>query len=396
MLGQAISQTGTWMQFTALSLLVLRESGSAFTVSLVNVVQFGPILALGAWAGVLSDRLDRHRFLIALSAAGMVLGTAMAIVVQIAPSRLVVVFAIAFLAGIIVALENPVRRSFVSELVDHTTLSNAVGLNAAVLTVTKAIGPAVAGVLIVGPGLAWCFFINAVSFVPQIVLFLRIDRGTLLAEPRIQRAPGQIRAGLRYLRSEPELRTVLLMTGLGSMAYANLAVLLPIMTTRSFGESSVVFTSLFASMSVGMMVGSLVVARTRALDPEWLARRSAMLALSLFVLAVAPSIVWAFVAAILANVTYMQVSVSANAIVQIRSNAALRGRVLAILSILTIGTAPVAAPALGFIAQVFGVRWAIASTGGLAAMGAAVGFRVRGRRGPQRSRSSLDIGASCV
>ena len=377
MVGQAISQTGTWMQFTALSVLVLRESNSALAVSLVNVVQFSPILVLGAWAGALSDRLDRHRFLIYLSAASMVLSAGLAVVVQVAPSRLALVFALAFFAGIVVALENPVRRSFVSELVGLPILSNAVGLNATVLTITKAIGPATAGVLIAGPGLAWCFFVNTVSFVPQIVLFLRIDRRALFAEPRVPRGPGQIRAGIRYVRSEPELKTALMMTGLASMAYGNLAVLLPILTTRSFGRSSVVFTFLFASMSVGMMAGSLVVARTRVLSAEWLARRSAMLAIALLALAAAPSIVWAFVAAIVAGATYVQVSVGANAIVQTKSDGALRGRVLAILSILTIGTAPIGAPLLGVVAQVFGSRWAIAAASGLAAMAAAVGFRVR-------------------
>jgi MFS family permease len=326
---------------------------------------------------VLSDRLDRHRFLLALCGAGLLVGAALAVVAAAIPSRLGVVFALATIAGLVVALENPVRRSFVGELVGPDLLSNAVGLNAAVLTVTKAVGPAVAGLLIAGPGLAWCFIVNAASFAPQIVLFLRIDRGSLYVGPRVARAPGQIREGLRYLRSAPELRTALVMTGLSSMAYGNLAILLPILTTESFELSSVVFTFLFASMSVGMMVGSLVVARARALDPGWLARRSASLALTLSALAVAPTIVWAFGAAVVAGVTYVQVSVGANAIVQMRADASMRGRSLGILSILTIGTAPIAAPILGIVAEVWGSRWAIAATGLLAGTASIIGYRVQ-------------------
>jgi MFS family permease len=318
--------------------------------------------------------------------AGLLSAAGLTAVVLAHLDSIAVVLGITLVAGLVVALENPVRRAFVSELVGPEDLSNAVGLNAAVLTGSKVVGPAVAGALIAGPGLEWCFLVNALTFAPQIVLFARLDRARFQPSIRVARERGQIRAGLRYAMRRPDLRAALLMTGLASMAYQNMAVLLPVFTERDLRAGPVAFSVMFSVMSAGMIAGSLVVARAGSVDIPWIRHRSFALFLALGLLALSPVTPVAVLVAVLVGAAYVQVSVAANALLQMRIEGDVRGRVLGLLSVVTLGTAPAAAPFLGLVADAVGARVALALAGVIAGLGGVLARlparRSRVRAGP--------------
>jgi MFS family permease len=370
--GQVISQSGTWMQLTAVSLVVLRSTDSGTATAMVAVAQFAPILVLGAWAGLVADRLDRHRLLIGISAAGLVAAAALSAYAFSGRTELWPVFALTALTGVTVALENPVRRTFVSDLVPAEELTSAIGMNAAVLTATRIIGPAAAGLVASTAGLEWCFVINALSYVPQMLLLLRLDRSDFQPSPTVARAAGQLRAGVRYAWSQPEVRGLLALMALTSAIWANLPFLLPLLTSRDLGASDVTFTVIYSLMSVGTIIGSVGVAATRRLQRASIARRSAVMAAGFAAMAAAPSVATASMAAVVVGHTYVGAVAGSNALLQLNAPAQMRGRIIALGSVLTIGTAPIAAPAFGAVADAFGARWSIAGGAVLAAAGACV------------------------
>jgi MFS family permease len=174
--GQLISKVGIWMQMVTISLLVLDMTDSGFSVGLITAMLYVPVLLLSPWAGLWSDRCDRHRLLLGLNAFAAVLAGVFAALVLTDQIQFWSTYSLALLTGTFTALENPTRRALVADLVQDADVANAVGLNSSLTTVSRVIGPAIAGVLIAGPGIGWCFAANAISFAPQIAMFARMDR----------------------------------------------------------------------------------------------------------------------------------------------------------------------------------------------------------------------------
>ena len=358
--GQIISQTGTWMQMIAIGLLVLALTDSGVAVGLVTAAQFLPILILGAWGGVLADRRDRHHLLIAMNAVGAVVALAFALLVLTGSEELWSVYLLTFAAGTVVALENPARRALVTDLVTEPDVPNAVGLNSTMMTTSRVIGPALGGALIAGPGIGWCFAANAISYVPQLWLFLRLDRSKFRPTTLVEKAKGQLREGLRYVWSQPDLRLpLLLVTAVGTMAF-NFAVILPLFATRDLDGSATTFTTMMSIMSLGSVVGALTIARRTHADTAFLARCTLALAASMAALAIAPGTITAYLAVIPVGITSIMVISGSNAVVQLSTDPAMRGRVLALLAVVFLGSTPIGGPITGWISETFGARWAIA------------------------------------
>lgn len=368
--GQGLSQTGTWMQMVAIAYVVLGLSDSGVMLGLATAAQFGPVLVLGAWAGVLADRIDRHRLLLGLNVAGALVGLAFAALVLSGAAELWSVFLLTAAAGTISALENPARRAFVTDLVDEGDIANAVGLNSTLMTGSRVVGPALSGALVAGPGVGWAFAANAVSYLPQLWLFIRMDRSRFRPVDRIPRGRGQLREGLRYAWRTAELRLPLvLVTVVGTLAF-NYSVVLPLFAERTLSGGPGTFATMFSVMSVGSMAGALVVARRTSADARFLAHATLGLAAATFALAAAPTLWVAMALSLPVGATSVLVIAGANATIQLTSAPAMRGRVLALMAVVFLGSTPIGGPIAGWVSETFGARAGLA-LGAVASLGAA-------------------------
>ena len=358
--GQIVSQAGTWMQSVAIVWVVLDLTGSGVALGLVTAAEFLPILLLGAWAGVVADRVDHHRMMLATQTAFLALATTLSILVLTGHATVPTLFALSLVFGTINAFDNPVRRSLVTELVPQSDVPNAVGLNSALMTGSRVVGPALAGVLIAGPGAGVAFALNAVTYLAVLGALVRMDRSRFRLAPRVARARGQLREGFRYVRRTAELRLPLVLLAVVGMFTFNYQVTLPLLAERTFGGTATTFTLLFATMSLGSVGGALLVARKTDLGLTFLVRAGVGLAVSTTALALAPTLPLALVAALAVGFTNVEIISGANAVVQLRAAPAMRGRVLALLSVVFLGSTPIGSPIVGWIGEAVGPRAALA------------------------------------
>ena len=229
------------------------------------------------------------------------------------------------------------------------------------MTTSRVFGPALGGALIAGPGIGWCFAVNAISYVPQLWLFLRMDRSKFRPTTLVAKAKGQLREGLRYVWGQPELRLpLLLVTAVGTMAF-NFSVILPLFATRDLEGSATTFTTMMSIMSLGSVVGALTIARRTEADTAFLARCTLALGrVDGRARRSRPSTLAAYLAVIPVGITSIMVISGSNAVVQLATDPAMRGRVLALLAVVFLGSTPIGGPITGWISETFGARWALA------------------------------------
>ena len=258
--GQGISLVGTWMQTIAQGWLVYTLTGSGTQLGLVVALQMVPVLILAPYAGVMADRVDKRRLIIAVQGVMAVLALILGLLTVTGAVRLWEVYVLAAALGIATAFDNPARQAFVMELVGPDHVRNAVTLNSVLVNAARAVGPAVAGILIATVGVSVCFLVNAGSYVAVIASLLLLDRSALRPSIPAPRSRGQLREGLRYVASTPALAVPLVMMGvIGALAY-EFQVVLPIVARETFGGGAEVYGFLTAAMGAGAVVGGLIVA----------------------------------------------------------------------------------------------------------------------------------------
>ena len=384
--GQVVSMTGTWMQWVAQGWLVLRMTGSGFLVGAVTATQFLPMLLGGAYGGVIADRVDKRKLLIGTQSTAGLLALILGVLVTTGAVRLWMVFALALTLGIVNAIDNPARQSFVSEMVDRSEVTNAVSLNSVLANGTRVVGPAVAGFLIAGVGIGLCFLINAASYIGVVVGLLLMRSDELYANERTERRPGQLREGLRYVRRRSELwLPLMLMVVVGTLAY-NFSVLLPLLSRFTFDRGPAGYGEMFSVLSVGAVVSGLTVAAMGRATQRIAALAALSFGVSTLIVAVMPTF-GAELAAVLAVGAASTVFVAVtNSVLQLRASPAFRGRVMALFAIAFLGTTPLGAPLVGWIGEHLGPRAGFAF-GAVAAIVAATVALVLlprlGRREPQ-------------
>jgi len=370
-LGQLVSQTGTWAQSVAIIWVVLQLTGDGVALGLATAAQFFPVLVLGAWAGVVADRVDRHRFLLGTQLAFALVALGFAGLAFADRLTLPAIYVLATLFGVVTALDNPVRRSLVVEMVTERDVPNAVGLNSALMTGSRVVGPAVGGALITSAGADWCFAFNTVTYLAVLVALARMDRGALRSAPRVQRGKGQLREGFRYVWRTAELRLPLvLLAVIGTLAF-EFQVTLPLLAERTFGGGAGTFTLLYSAMSAGSLAGALAIARRTDADTRFLARSALGLAASMGLLAVAPNEWFALVAVVPVGVASIFLISGSNAVIQLRADPSMRGRALALTAVVFLGSTPIGGPITGAVGEHAGPRAGIA-LGAVAALAAAV------------------------
>lgn len=368
--GQLVSVTGTGMQQVAQSWLVLDLTNSGLALGVTVALQFLPMLLFGVWGGLLADRLDKRRLLIATQASQGVLAVVLWALVVSGAVTLWMVYVLALLLGVAFALDLPTRQAFVIEMVGPEYVSNAVALNSAVFNSGRLLGPAVGGVIIAALGVGPCFLVNGLSYVAVVAALMAMRRSELFPSERAQREPAQVRAGLRYAWRERELRrTLLLITVIGTFGF-NFIVVLPLMAKDVFGGGPRLLGTLTSLMGLGALIGALTAARrTRPTRPVLI---GAATAFGGFELAVAaspvPALAGVFVVAM--GMAMMLFLATANSTLQLGSEPSMRGRVMALYGLVFLGSTPIGGPVIGFISQHWGARMGLA-LGGLASLAAA-------------------------
>lgn len=354
--GQTVSMIGTWMQTTAQAWLVLTLTHSSIYLGLIVALQTLPVLLLGAYGGVVADRVDKRKLMIVLQSMMGLQALVLGILVVTGLVRIWEVGLLAVILGLNNTFENPARQAFVLEMVGPRDLRNAVSLNSVLVNVARSVGPAVAGLLIASVGDGICFLLNSVSFVAVVVSLVTMDRSKLQPSKPSGRSRGQLREGLRYVAHTPELGIPLLMMALiGTFAY-EFQVVLPVLAKQTFHGGAEAYGFMMASMGIGAVAGGLVTAArgNTGLRPVTLA--ASAFAVVLLFAALSPSLTLEYVG--LAAVGWASVSFIArgNSTLQLGAAASMRGRVMALWAIAFQGTTPIGGPLIGLVVAREGAR----------------------------------------
>lgn len=356
--GLLVSNVGTWMQLTAMSLLVFRLTGKMTDLGITVALQFIPMLVLGAWAGAVADRHNKRLMTLAAQIALAVQALTLGILDLTGLITLPLVFVSSFLLGVINAFDNPARRGFVTELVDPADITNAISLNTAVMTGSRIFGPAITALLIGPLGTGWLFTLNGVSFAAIVVALLMIDVTRLRTPPRAPRGGTPVRDALRFIAREPSLLALFVVYTVISTFAFNYNVAIPKIADEFWGGDHL-FGWLLTVVSVGSLAGSLLTARLTEVRVWWVVANGGVLGVAGFAVAWAPSVPWVMVAAIPLGVGGAGFVTGMNAITQQRCPAEMRGRILALTAVAFLGSTPIGGPITGWVGDNIGSRWAL-------------------------------------
>lgn len=358
--GQATSLVGTWMQTVAQSWLVYQLTGSPAVLGTVIAVQTLPMLVLGPYGGVVADRMDKRKLMIGLQTMMSVQALLLGVLTVTGTVRLWHVFVLAAMLGLNNCFENPARQAFILELVGPADLRNAVSLNSVLASSARAVGPAVAGIVIATGGIGFCFLLNAMSFVAVVVSLLRLDTSLLNPSEPARRRPGQLREGFTYVRRTPELAVPLLMMALvGCLAY-EFQVVLPVVASETFGGDGSTYGFLTAAMGVGAVVGGLVVAARGRTGIRAMVWTSIAFGVVLAAAAAAPTLWAVMVAMTLVGAVSVAFLSQGNSTLQLTAAPHMRGRVMALWAVAFLGSTPIGGPIAGWVSGHFGGRGGLA------------------------------------
>ncbi len=407
--GALVSNIGTWMQRVAQDWFVLTvlTSGSGLAVGVVTALQFLPILVLSPYAGLVADRVPRRRLLLVTQGAQGALAFALGALALAGAAQLWMVYVFALLLGIASAFDAPARQTFVAQLVPPEGLPNAVGLNSMSFTGARLIGPGLAGLLIAGVGPAWVFVVNGVSFGATILALLAMRAADLLPMARASHGKGQVREGLAYVRSRPDVVLIMIVLGVVSAFGLNFQLTSALMARQEFGLGPGAYGLLGSVLAIGSLGGSFVAARRSTLRLRLVIGAGLGFGTAMLAQSVAPSYPVYAVLCVPLGFAALTMMTAANALIQTTTAPVVRGRVMALYMMVFLGATPFGSPIVGWIGESAGPRWAVAVGGiasvavaGVAALWAAhrrqvrVGYRLRPRPGlvllPRGSRTVPD------
>jgi MFS family permease len=372
------------MQTVALGWLVLELTGSGTALGAVVAAQFVPILVLGPYGGLLADRMDKRRLLMGTQAILGAAALALGVVVVAGAVELWMVVSVAVILGLVTACDNPARQAFSLEMVGPEQLRNAVGLHSTMVNVARAVGPAVAGVVIATAGTGICFLVNAGSYAAVLGALWTMDARALRPAPAAERRPGQVREGLRYVGGTPGLLVPLMMLALiGTLAY-EFQVVLPLLATGPFGGDAATYGVLTSAMGAGAIVGGLVVAGRGRTGLRPLTLAAAAFGIGILAVAVSPTLPVAVVALAATGAASITFLATGSSTLQLASDPRFRGRVMALWTVAFLGTTPLGAPVIGAVSEHVGPRGGLAAGAAACLAAAAVGAVALAREARRR------------
>ncbi|WP_421109402.1 MFS transporter [Streptomyces sp. NEAU-S77] len=370
--GAVISNTGTWMSRIAQDWLVLSLTGSSTAVGITTALQFLPMLLFGLYGGVIADRYPRRKLLLFTQTALGLCGLALATLTLSGHVQVWHVYLIAFLLGMVTVVDNPTRQVFVNEMVGPRDLRNAVSLNSANFQSARLIGPAVAGVLITAVGSGWAFLINGLSFGAPLVGLLLMRTSELNPVKRAPRGKGQLREGLAYVGSRPDLLWPIVLVGfIGTFGF-NFPIWLSAFADDVFHAGPGTYGLLNTLIAAGSVTGALLAARRVTTRRRLLVGAALMFGVLEVAAAVTPFF-WLFAALMVpVGIFSLTFNVTANSSVQLATDPEMRGRVMSLFMMVFVGGTPIGGPLIGWVTDTWGARVGFAF-GGLISAAAAVG-----------------------
>jgi MFS family permease len=372
--GSLVSNTGTWMQRVAQDWLVLALTGSAGALGVTTGLQFLPILLFSPMAGVIADRFPKRSVMMvtqsAMAATAALLGV-LAITGVAQPWH---VYAIAFVFGSAVAFDTPARQAFVNEMVGHDTVANAVALNSASFNVGRMIGPAIAGgiIALLGSGVSasgWVIILNSATYLAVLAALKRMHGEELHPVPQLRRAKGQLRDGIAYVRSRPDIMLVMAILACAGTFGFNFQMTIALMATQVYDKGAGEYGLLGSILAVGSLVGALLAARRTSSSQRLVVVGAVVFGLVTLVAGLMPTFATFALVLPIAGLTSMTLMTAANSFIQMAADPAMRGRVLALYLAVFMGGTPLGAPLLGWIAEHAGARWTLIGGGGITALG---------------------------
>ncbi|MBK3510053.1 MULTISPECIES: MFS transporter [Pseudomonas] len=374
--GALVSNVGTWMQRTAQDWLVLTQltPHNAAAVGIVMALQFGPQLLLLPWTGFAADHYDQRKLLIFTQAVMGLLALTLGVFTITGFVQLWHVYVFAFLSGCASAFDAPVRQIFVAELVGEKDLSNAIALNSTSFNMARMIGPAVAGVTIASVGTGWAFLLNGSSFFAVLasLFFLRVS--SQHTKVRALRTKGSLTEGMRYVWARPDLKAILLMLFLIGTFGMNFPIFISTMAVTVFHADARGYGLLTSTLAIGTIAGALIAAGSERPRFKSLLTGAAVFGFGCVLAALAPNY-WTFaIALVVIGVGAMTFSNTTNSLMQLTTEPAMRGRVIALRVAVALGGTPIGAPIVGWVADHLGPRWAlvVGAVSGILAVGVAL------------------------
>jgi MFS family permease len=369
--GQLVSVAGTWMQSVAQSFLVLDLTHSGTQLGLTSAARFLPMFLFGPIGGVFADRMDRKRVLYLTQSVSGLLAAVFAVTVATHSIRLWIIYLLAIALGFVNVFDNPARQSFISEMVSAEDLPNAVTLNSVAMNMARVFGAALGGVIAAAIGLALCFACNALSFAAVLVSLAAMRTSELFPAKRVTRQKRQVRQGLRYVRSTPELLIPLVMIAvIGTLAW-EFQVTLPLMATKVFHGGAASYGVMASVMGGGAVVGGLISAARSRPRARALCLAAVCWGIAILAAAVAPSMALELAALVFVGYGSITFNSLAKTTLQLAAKPEMRGRVMALWALAWLGSTPIGGPIVGWVGQAIGARWALV-IGGVAALACGV------------------------
>ena len=357
--GQLVSVIGTWMQTIAQSFLVLDLTHSGTQLGLTTAARFLPILLFGQAGGLYADRRDKRRILLVTQTSAGLLALVFALLTATHDIRLWSVYLLAIALGFVNVFDNPARQAFITEMVPPGDLANAVTLNSVAMNLARVFGAALGGVLAAALGLALCFTLNAVSFGAVLLSLLAMRVVDLYPAKKATKKPGQIRAGLRYVRGTPGLLVPLIMIAVvGTLAW-EFQVSLPLMATKVFGGGAASYGVMASVMGVGAVVGGLVSAARVRPSGRALCLAAIGWGIAILLASAAPSLPFELAALLFVGYGSITFNSMAKTVLQLAATPEMRGRVMALWGLAWLGSTPIGGPIVGWVGQEAGARWSL-------------------------------------
>ena len=371
--GQIVSVSGNWMQMVAEVWLMLSLTGSGVAVGLTTALQFLPILLFGAWGGVLADRFAKRRLLMVTQALMALPALALFAIVGAGAVEPWMVLALVFVRGTVNAVDNPTRQAFAIEMVGPERLVNAVSLNSVLIHASRLFGPGLAALVIALAGVGPCFALNVFTFAAMVLALWRMDPAELLAPQPAPRERGAVRAGLRYVRRTPALAVPLALMALVGTFGLNFQVTLPLLARFSFDGGASAYAALVAAMGVGSVIGALATGAHGRTDARLIAGAALAFGVLALLAAAMPSIALEIPVLALLGAAAVTFAAAINSSLQLAVEPAMRGRVMALYSVVFLGSTPIGGPLAGWLSQAYDPRVALllAAIAGLSAAWAA-------------------------
>ena len=384
--GQSLANIGTWMQSIAQDWLVLDLTHSSTAVGVTMALQFLPMLAFGAYTGVVADRLSRRRILLTTQTLNAVTTGTLAAITIAGAVRPVAVYAFALASGLIFAFDGPARQAFATEVAPDGQLRAAIALNAAVFQATRLIGPAISSLLIASVGTGWVFAVNAACYVGPTVGLLRLRPSDLTPAPAARRERGAVRTAARYLRGRPDILWTIFLVGMLGTFGLNFPIVLTAMAKSTFHGSAGTYGLFNILLAIGSASGALLAGAAAHPRRRVLLLSAAAFGLAQAAAAIAPGMAVFLTLLVAMGFLNLLFQAMANASVQLAVDPELRGRVMGLYMLAFIGGTPIGAPVIGALTNHFGARAGMAICGAVPALAAVlVAAATKRRPGVQRS-----------